>query len=199
MTMHRVKVVLLGDSGVGKSSIVERFKYDSFDGEYKPTIGATFTAMNMKIPNSEDRIKYEIWDTAGQEIYRSLTSFYYKDASAAILAYDITQVDSYESLKFWVEELKKNDKGNIVLAIVANKADLKESEVVDPVVAKKFAQSVGGFYIRTSAKTSDGVEELFVNIASELDNSLRENFAQKHKPQNATATAPTVFQFCKMD
>eukprot|EP00824_Muranothrix_gubernata_P022344 TRINITY_DN532_c0_g1_i1.p1 TRINITY_DN532_c0_g1~~TRINITY_DN532_c0_g1_i1.p1 ORF type:complete len:227 (+),score=25.95 TRINITY_DN532_c0_g1_i1:39-719(+) len=170
-----VKLVMLGNSGVGKTSIVRRFVYNEHDA-YAATLGATFCSKIVNIPSSTDFIKFQIWDTAGQEMYRGLASLYYKDAAAAILAYDITNKDSFEGLKEWVNELRENEAANIILAIAGNKSDLLSEEKIDVSSVKAYADSIGAIFKYTSAKEDEGVNDIFIEIARELHPHLKEKF-----------------------
>ena len=160
-----IKVVLLGDSGVGKTSIVQRFIYSSYKEDNPPTIGASFISKLMPIPDTNIHVKFQIWDTAGQEKYKSLASMYYKDAQAAIIVYDITKRNTFESVKNWVSQLQGNADSKIVIAIAGNKADLMEKEEVDVQTAKGLAQSLDAIFKQTSAKDNLGIEELFIELS----------------------------------
>mmetsp|Transcript_18247 Transcript_18247/g.32740 ORF Transcript_18247/g.32740 Transcript_18247/m.32740 type:complete len:210 (-) Transcript_18247:46-675(-) len=166
----QVKVVLLGKSGVGKSSIVLRFVADNFKGDTDATIGASYLTKILSI--GDTNIKFNIWDTAGQERYGPLARMYYRDADAAVLVYDITKNASFEGLKNWIEELSAHGPKGIALAVAGNKEDLVDSEEVDTTVAKAWAQQIGAIYRKTSAKTNYGIEQLFREIAIKLNPHL---------------------------
>mmetsp|Transcript_7228 Transcript_7228/g.13360 ORF Transcript_7228/g.13360 Transcript_7228/m.13360 type:complete len:211 (+) Transcript_7228:620-1252(+) len=166
----QLKVVLLGKSGVGKSSIVLRFVADNFKGDTDATIGASYLTKILSI--GDTNIKFNIWDTAGQERYGPLARMYYRDADAAILVYDITKNASFEGLKNWIEELTAHGPKGIALAVAGNKEDLVDSEEVDTTAAKSWAQQIGAIYRKTSAKTNYGIEQLFREIAIKLNPHL---------------------------
>ncbi|KAG7277156.1 hypothetical protein CRUP_022619 [Coryphaenoides rupestris] len=122
MAIRELKVCLLGDTGVGKSSIVCRFVQDHFDHNISPTIGASF--LTKTVPFGHELHKFLIWDTAGQERFHSLAPMYYRGSAAAVIVYDITKLDSFQILKKWVKELKEHGPEDIVVAIAGNKNDL---------------------------------------------------------------------------
>jgi small GTP-binding protein len=163
---REVKVVLLGDAGVGKSSLVLRFVTGAFDRYSESTIGASFMSKNMTVDGQP--IKFQIWDTAGQEKYHSLAPMYYRGAAAAIIVYDITKASSFETLKMWVRELQQMGPENIVLAVCGNKCDLEEKREVDADHARTYADEIGALLLETSAKTNRNVQGLFEAISRRL-------------------------------
>eukprot|EP00743_Colponemidia_sp_Colp-15_P001940 GILK01002112.1.p1 GENE.GILK01002112.1~~GILK01002112.1.p1 ORF type:complete len:222 (+),score=30.88 GILK01002112.1:64-666(+) len=163
------KLVLLGDSAVGKSSIVARFVRGEFSDFQESTIGAAF--MTQTVVVNEFTVKFEIWDTAGQERYHSLAPMYYRGAAAAIVVYDITNADSFEKAKNWVKELQRSVNPNVVIALAGNKADLSSNRRVRVEDAQSYCDENGIFFMETSAKTAANVNELFVMIARKLPKS----------------------------
>jgi len=164
---QEVKVVLLGEAAVGKSSIILRFVTNTFSEAYGVTIGGAFMA-KLLIHNGVST-KFKIWDTAGEERFRSLASMYYKDAQVALLVYDITKKDSLQSLTYYIEELQKNGPPNITLVVVGNKTDLIEQEQVSIEVGSAFAKEHGAMFKLTSAKEGRGIQDLFEKIAEEIE------------------------------
>ncbi|XP_075600581.1 ras-related protein Rab-31 isoform X3 [Balearica regulorum gibbericeps] len=162
MAIRELKVCLLGDTGVGKSSIVCRFVQDHFDHNISPTIGASF--MTKTVPCGNELHKFLIWDTAGQERFHSLAPMYYRGSAAAVIVYDITKQDSFHTLKKWVKELKEHGPENIVMAIAGNKCDLSDIREVPMKDAKEYAESIGAIVVETSAKNAVNIEELFQGI-----------------------------------
>ena len=163
--IENFKVVLLGESGVGKTSIISQFIESSFQEDLQSSTGGTFFSKTF-ICDKSKIIKFEIWDTAGQERYRSLTKMFYKDAGAAVLVYDITSKKSFEELKnYWAEQIKESAPSNIIISIVANKSDLSEIEVVDEETARNYATEIGALFCTASAKNCCGINDLFIQIA----------------------------------
>ena len=160
-----LKIVLIGESGVGKTSIISQFIDQIFQEDQQSTIGGTFCSKTIRCSNGKI-LKFEIWDTAGQEKYRSVTKMFYKDADAAILVYDITNPFSYEELqKYWVQQVKECSSQNIIIAIIANKSDLIDLEKVDEGEARNYANKINALYAKTSAKDNIGINNLFLEIA----------------------------------
>jgi len=160
-----LKLVLIGESGVGKTSIITQFVEEVFSTDKNSTIGGTFSSKLVKCGNGKN-LKLEIWDTAGQERYRSVTKMFYKDANAAILVYDITNKNSFDQLQnYWVGQLKDSAPKNIIIAIAANKCDLFEKEVVDEKEARDYAKNIGAIFSSTSAKNTVGINDLFIEIS----------------------------------
>jgi small GTP-binding protein len=162
------KIVLLGQSGVGKTSIITQFIDENFTDDQQSTTGATFSSKDIQCSNGR-LLKFDIWDTAGQEKYRSLTKMFYKDAAAAILVYDITRKDSFDEIRnYWAEQIKEHSPKKIVIALAANKSDLYEEEKVPEEEGRKLATEIGALFASTSAKNQQGIEDLFNSIGNKL-------------------------------
>lgn len=160
------KVVLIGDSAVGKSSLLARFTRNEFNLESKSTIGVEFATRS--IPVDGKTIKAQIWDTAGQERYRAITSAYYRGAVGALVVYDIAKQLTYENVGRWLKELEGHADQNIVIMLVGNKSDLRHLRAVPTEEAKAFAEKNNLSFIETSALDSTNVETAFQNIITEI-------------------------------
>ena len=173
---NNLKVVLLGESGVGKTNIVKRFISNQFSTNTETTLGANFYCRTFKGPGSRGDIKYEIWDTAGQEVYRGLTRMYYRNARAALLVYDISSESTFAQLDGWLMDLRTFAPENLLIVIVGNKSDLFEEEAVDVERATNYAKANGALFRHTSAKDNLGINDLFFDIAEKLEE--KEKFAK---------------------
>jgi small GTP-binding protein len=160
------KVVLLGESAVGKSSLVLRFVKREFHEFQESTIGAAFLTQTIQIDDTT--VKFEIWDTAGQERYHSLAPMYYRGAQAALIVYDLTARESFTKAQNWVRELQRQANANIVIALVGNKLDLANKRAVEHNEAKSYADENNLLFMETSAKTAVNVNEVFTAIATRL-------------------------------
>ncbi|KAL7670827.1 hypothetical protein ACOME3_005746 [Neoechinorhynchus agilis] len=164
---YQFKLVLLGESAVGKSSLALRFVKGQFYEFQESTIGAAFLTQTVNL--DETSVKLEIWDTAGQERYHSLAPMYYRGAHAAIVVYDITSTSSFQRAKNWVKELRRQAAANIVIALCGNKLDLSaDNRAVSTEEAQTYADDNGLLFRETSAKSAHNVNELFLEIAVKL-------------------------------
>ena len=175
------KVVLVGESGVGKTCIISRYISGSYNDNSPTTNGASYCSKNVRYENLNKNLLLDVWDTAGQERYKSLTKFFYKDAAVAILVYDITRKETFDSLKnYWYSQLKENARDNIVLGVAGNKCDLYEKEEVSEAEAREFAAKIGAIFELTSAQNNTGINELFHDAGNKY---LDPNFQQKLKSE----------------
>lgn len=160
------KVVLIGDSGVGKSNLLSRFTRNEFNLDSKSTIGVEFATRSIQIDNKT--IKAQIWDTAGQERYRAITSAYYRGAVGALLVYDISKSLSFENVTRWLKELQGHADSNIVIMLVGNKTDQRHLRAVPTEDGKNFASENGLSFIETSALEATNVDLAFQNILTSI-------------------------------
>lgn len=159
-------VVLIGDSGVGKSNLLSRFTRNEFNLDSKSTIGVEFATRSIQV--DAKTIKAQIWDTAGQERYRAITSAYYRGAVGALLVYDISKHQTYENVTRWLKELRDHADSNIVIMLVGNKSDLRHLRAVPTEEAKQFASENNLSFIETSALDASNVELAFQNILTRM-------------------------------
>ncbi|KAH9259010.1 hypothetical protein BASA81_002636 [Batrachochytrium salamandrivorans] len=181
------KIVLIGDSGVGKSCLLLRFADDAFTESYLSTIGVDFRFKSVSV--GAKRAKLQIWDTAGQERFRTITSAYYRSASAIITVYDVTNKDTFDHVQDWLGEINKYADPGTIRLLVGNKADCAaEDRQVTLEQGELLARELGIPFLETSAKTSDNVEAAFLAVASELV-KLHEQTAQQPQPQQKKRVA----------
>ncbi|KAL2478515.1 Ras-related protein RABA4c [Forsythia ovata] len=160
------KIVLIGDSAVGKSQLLARYARNEFSLDSKATIGVEFQTRTIEVDHKT--VKAQIWDTAGQERYRAVTSAYYRGAMGAMLVYDITKRQSFDHMARWLEELRGHADKNIVIMLIGNKSDLGTLRAVPVEDAKEFAQRENLFFMETSALEATNVEPAFLNILTEI-------------------------------
>ncbi|KAH8507740.1 hypothetical protein H0E87_010046 [Populus deltoides] len=162
------KLVLIGDSAVGKSQILARFARNEFSLDSKATIGVEFQTRTLVI--DQKSVKAQIWDTAGQERYRAVTSAYYRGAVGAMLVYDITKRQTFDHIPRWLEELRSHANKNIVIILIGNKSDLEDQRAVPTEDVNEFAQKEGLFFLETSALQATNVESAFMTVLTEIFN-----------------------------
>jgi len=178
------KVVLIGDSGVGKSNLLSRFTRNEFNIESKSTIGVEFATKSITIDGNI--IKAQIWDTAGQERYRAITSAYYRGAVGALLVYDISKYNTFENVERWLNELKDHAAPEIVVMLVGNKSDMRHNRAVGQEDAEAFAKRHSLAFIETSALDSSNVELAFHRILQEIHAQISQRqLAQDERERQA--------------
>ena len=166
------KILLVGNSSVGKSSLFLRFVDDIWNETFVPTIGVDFKIKTIEV--EKKNVKLQIWDTAGEERFRTIISSYYKGAHGILLMFDVTDYDSFESLENWLIEIEKNANKNVIKLLIGNKIDLEENRKVSYNQAKDFADSNGIQYIETSVKLNTNVNQAFWEIGKELMNATKD-------------------------
>lgn len=161
-----IKIVLLGEGRVGKTSLALRFVHNTFNHSQQATYQASFLSKQVTAGGKE--VELAIWDTAGQERFHALGPIYYRDAQAALLVYDITDADSFTRVQTWVQELKQMVGPSIVIAIAANKQDMSKQQVVSSAESQAYAASINALHFGTSAKTGSGLQDLFQAITDSV-------------------------------
>lgn len=179
---YLLKIVLIGDCNVGKTNLISRFTRNEFNAQSQSTIGVEFSTKSITFDGNV--VKSQVWDTAGQERYRSITNAYYRGAVGALVVYDITKKQSFESVQRWVQEVKDHTE-EIQIMVVGNKLDLALNRQVPVEEAKNYAMENGFHYIETSAYTSKNVEEAFKQLISGIYDKLPKNNQQKSSTKSA--------------
>ena len=163
--MDRIKLILVGDKSVGKTSIITQFSEKQFSNEYIPTIGSDKIMKEIEIKG--EKLNLEIWDTVGQEQYRTVNKIFIKNAQIALIVYDITDKDSFNDLNFWLKEINDNNSKKAICCVLSNKSDLYENQVVDSEEGKNFAAEKKMKFFETSAKDYESIENVFFEICED--------------------------------
>ena len=169
-----LKYIIIGDAAVGKSNLLLRFAQNDFKSEYQLTIGVEFGAKNIDINNKKYRL--QIWDTAGQENYRSITRAYYKNSVCAILVYDISNRDSFEHISNWIEDCLAQSPKTVFMVLVGNKSDLNDKRKVTLEEGQQMAKNNNMLFFETSAKTGENVDKIFEESAKEINKKINEGY-----------------------
>lgn len=165
------KILIIGDSGVGKSCLLLRFANDRFEHSFLTTIGVDFNIKTIEMDNKV--IKMQIWDTAGQERFQTITRSYYRGSHGIIVVYDVTNADSFTNVKHWIREAQQYGNENVNMLLVGNKCDLTADRFVSTEQGQAFAQSVGIDFMETSAKTSHNVDLAFIAMAAQIKGRMK--------------------------
>ena len=188
-----IKIVLLGETSVGKTSIISRFASNSFNPNTLSSLSAQFVSKTVEIDGKS--LKLDLWDTAGQEKYRALAKIFYKDARVIIFVYDITNEKTFEEIKnYWYNETKENVEEDVIYCLVGNKNDLYEEEKVSEKEAQEYADQINAIFKSTSALSNTGIPNLFDNVVRKIlnpnfdyksaDKKLAEEFYKRHQDEN---------------
>ncbi|XP_045124304.1 ras-related protein Rab6 isoform X1 [Portunus trituberculatus] len=164
--LRKFKLVFLGEQSVGKTSLITRFMYDSFDNTYQATIGIDFLSKTMYL---EDRtVRLQLWDTAGQERFRSLIPSYIRDSTVAVVVYDITNANSFHQTSKWIDDVRTERGSDVIIMLVGNKTDLSDKRQVSTEEGERKAKELNVMFIETSAKAGYNVKQLFRRVAAAL-------------------------------
>ena len=168
------KYIIVGDSSVGKSNLLMKFAHNKFTDEHQATIGVEFGAKNIEIEQQIYRV--QIWDTAGQENFRSITKAYYKNSVCAMVVYDITNDNSFKHVQNWIEDIRNQSSKTVLIILVGNKIDLEDKRVISYDEGNEIAMKNGIIFGETSAKTGVGIEEIFYKSIKEIIKNMNENY-----------------------
>nr|QBH73296.1 putative ras-related protein Rab-2A [Franklinothrips vespiformis] len=182
------KYIIIGDTAVGKSCLLLQFTDKRFQPVHDLTIGVEFGARMITIDGKQ--IKLQIWDTAGQEAFRSITRSYYRGAAGALLVYDITRRETFNHLTTWLEDARQHSNSNMVIMLIGNKSDLETRREVKTEEGEAFAHEHGLIFMETSAKTADNVEEAFINTAREIYEKIQEGVFDINNEANGIKIGP---------
>ena len=168
------KYIIIGDAAVGKSNLLLRYAHGQFKPEYQLTIGVEFGAKNVEINNKVYRI--QIWDTAGQENFRSITRAYYKNSVCALVVYDISSRDSFNNVSTWIDDCKNQSPKTIFMVLVGNKSDLSDRRQVNTEEGQELADKYGMLFYETSAKDGTNVDNIFYDSANKIDQNIDQGY-----------------------
>ena len=175
VTFHYLlKYIIIGDPSVGKSNLLLKYAHNKFTNEYQATIGVEFGAKNLKL--NETIFRIQMWDTAGQENFKSITRAYYKNSVCAIVTYDITKRTSFENVQEWIDEVKSQSPKQILLVLVGNKIDLENERVVTFEEGKKLALENNMIFFETSALSGKGVDNVFNNTCQKIYENIQKDY-----------------------
>ena len=183
---YKLKLIVIGDSGVGKTNIIKRYISNTFTIDTKSTVGVEFFTKTFKI--NEDILKLEIWDTAGQERYKAITSAYYRGSRGALIVYDISRIETYNNVDKWITELKEKVEGSFKLLLIGNKSDLKEERKMSIETAMHKARQLNVPLMETSAFNSTNIKKAFETILKEMYKDFKkEKYNYKREKTNKSS------------
>ncbi|GLB35112.1 putative GTP-binding protein ypt1 [Lyophyllum shimeji] len=191
------KLLLIGDSGVGKSCLLLRFADDTYTESYISTIGVDFKIRTIELEGKT--VKLQIWDTAGQERFRTITSSYYRGAHGIIVVYDVTDNDTFTNVKQWLQEIDRYASEGVNKLLVGNKSDLTGKKVVEYTVAKEFADQLSIPFLETSAKNATNVEQAFLTMAKQIKDRMGSTSTPSGAAKSSTVTPGQTMQSQQSD
>lgn len=199
--LRKFKLVFLGEQSVGKTSLITRFMYDSFDNTYQATIGIDFLSKTMYL---EDRtVRLQLWDTAGQERFRSLIPSYIRDSTVAVVVYDITNYNSFQQTSKWIDDVRTERGNDVIIMLVGNKTDLSDKRQITTEEGERKAKELNVMFIETSAKAGYNVKQLFRRVAAALpgmesttERSNKEDLIEVKLKDTPTAPEPQNGGWC---
>jgi len=183
---YLIKLLLIGDSGVGKSCLLLRFSDDSFTPSFITTIGIDFKIRTIELDGK--RIKLQIWDTAGQERFRTITTAYYRGAMGILLVYDVTDEKSFGNIRNWIRNIEQHATESVNKMLIGNKCDMVDKKVIDTARGKALSEEYGIKFLETSAKTGQNVEEAFITLAKDIKKRLIDSAEKTQSDAPSTNT-----------
>jgi len=178
---YLIKLLLIGDSGVGKSCVLLRFSDDSFSPSFITTIGIDFKIRTIELDGK--RIKLQIWDTAGQERFRTITTAYYRGAMGILLVYDVTDERSFNNIRNWIRNIEQHASEGVDRILIGNKCDMTDKKVITAEQGQALADEFGIRFVETSAKSNIGVEDAFFALARDIKKRIIDQASEQRTPQ----------------